>query len=58
MPQRVPASCANENLQGSLSTDHLPLGHASIATTSIDSSQELARKIEAVMGMKRRVVAV
>ena len=32
-------------------------GHASIATTSIYSSQELARKIEAVRGMKRRTVA-
>ena len=31
-------------------------GHASIATTSIYSSQELARKIEAIRGMKRRVV--
>jgi site-specific recombinase XerD len=29
-------------------------GHASIATTSIYSSQELARKIEAIRGMKRR----
>lgn len=29
-------------------------GHASIATTSIYSSQELARKIEAVRRMKRR----
>ena len=29
-------------------------GHASIATTSIYSSQELARKIAAVRGMKRR----
>ena len=31
-------------------------GHASIATTSIYSSQELARKIEAIRGMKRRAV--
>ena len=29
-------------------------GHASIATTSIYSSQELARKIQAIRGMKRR----
>ena len=29
-------------------------GHASISTTSIYSSQELARKIEAIRGMKRR----
>jgi site-specific recombinase XerD len=32
-------------------------GHASIDTTSIYSTQELARKIKAVQGMKRRVVA-
>jgi site-specific recombinase XerD len=32
-------------------------GHASIDTTSIYSTQELARKIRAVQGMKRRVVA-
>ena len=32
-------------------------GHASIATTSIYSSQELARKIEAIQGMKRRGVS-
>ena len=32
-------------------------GHASLATTSIYSTQELARKIKAVQGMKRRVVA-
>jgi site-specific recombinase XerD len=32
-------------------------GHASIDTTSIYASQELARKIKAVQGMKRRVVA-
>ena len=32
-------------------------GHASIDTTSIYSTQELARKIKAVKGMKRRVVA-
>ena len=32
-------------------------GHASIATTSIYASQELARKIEAIRGMKRRTVA-
>jgi site-specific recombinase XerD len=31
-------------------------GHASIDTTSIYSTQELARKIKAVRGMKRRVV--
>jgi site-specific recombinase XerD len=31
-------------------------GHASIDTTSIYSTQELARKIKAVQGMKRRVV--
>ena len=31
-------------------------GHASIATTSIYSSQELARKIQAIRGMKRRTV--
>ena len=31
-------------------------GHASIDTTSIYSTQELARKIRAVQGMKRRVV--
>jgi site-specific recombinase XerD len=31
-------------------------GHASIDTTSIYSTQELARKIKAVAGMKRRVV--
>jgi len=30
-------------------------GHASLATTSIYSTQELARKIKAVQGMKRRV---
>ena len=29
-------------------------GHASIATTSIYSSQELARKINAIQQMKRR----
>ena len=33
------------------------VGHASIDTTSIYSTQELARKIKAVQGMKRRVVA-
>ena len=33
-------------------------GHASIATTSIYSSQELARKIEAIRGMRRRSAAV
>jgi site-specific recombinase XerD len=33
-------------------------GHASIGTTSIYSTQELARKIKAVQGMKRRVAAV
>jgi len=32
-------------------------GHASIDTTSIYSTQELARKIKAVQGMRRRVVA-
>ena len=32
-------------------------GHASIDTTSIYSTQELARKIKAVQAMKRRVVA-
>ncbi|MES2946935.1 MAG: phage integrase family protein [Pseudomonadota bacterium] len=32
-------------------------GHASIDTTSIYATQELARKIRAVQGMKRRVVA-
>jgi site-specific recombinase XerD len=32
-------------------------GHASIDTTSIYSTQELARKIKAVQGMKRRVAA-
>ncbi len=32
-------------------------GHASIDTTSIYSTQELARKIRAVRGMKRRLVA-
>ena len=32
-------------------------GHASIDTTSIYSTQELARKIKAVHGMKRRVAA-
>jgi site-specific recombinase XerD len=32
-------------------------GHASIDTTSIYSTQELARKIKAVQGMQRRVVA-
>jgi site-specific recombinase XerD len=32
-------------------------GHASIDTTSIYSTQELARKIRAVQGMKRRVAA-
>ena len=31
-------------------------GHASIDTTSIYATQELARKIKAVQGMKRRVV--
>lgn len=31
-------------------------GHASIDTTSIYSTQELARKIKAVQGIKRRVV--
>jgi site-specific recombinase XerD len=31
------------------------VGHASIDTTSIYSTQELARKIKAVQGMKRRV---
>jgi site-specific recombinase XerD len=31
-------------------------GHASIDTTSIYSTQELARKIKAVQGMRRRVV--
>lgn len=31
-------------------------GHASIATTSIYSTQELARKIRAVQTMKRLVV--
>jgi len=30
-------------------------GHASIDTTSIYSTQELARKIKAVQGMRRRV---
>jgi site-specific recombinase XerD len=30
-------------------------GHASIDTTSIYSTQELARKIKAVQGMQRRV---
>jgi site-specific recombinase XerD len=30
-------------------------GHASLTTTSIYSTQELARKIKAVQGMKRRV---
>ena len=33
-------------------------GHASIDTTSIYSTQELARKIKAVQGMKRRVLSV
>ena len=32
-------------------------GHASIDTTSIYATQELARKIKAVRGMKRRMVA-
>ena len=32
-------------------------GHASIDTTSIYSTQELARKIRAVQGMRRRVAA-
>jgi site-specific recombinase XerD len=32
-------------------------GHASIDTTSIYSTQELARKIKAVRGMRRRVAA-
>jgi site-specific recombinase XerD len=32
-------------------------GHASIDTTSIYATQELARKIKAVQGMKRRVAA-
>jgi site-specific recombinase XerD len=32
-------------------------GHASIDTTSIYATQELARKIKAVQQMKRRVVA-
>ena len=32
-------------------------GHASIDTTSIYSTQELARKITAIQGMRRRVVA-
>ncbi|WP_342616735.1 site-specific integrase [Rhodoferax sp. GW822-FHT02A01] len=32
-------------------------GHASLTTTSIYSTQELARKIKAVQGMKRRVAA-
>jgi site-specific recombinase XerD len=32
-------------------------GHASIDTTSIYSTQELARKIKAVQGMRRRMVA-
>jgi site-specific recombinase XerD len=32
-------------------------GHASIDTTSIYSTQELARKIKAVQGMKRRAVS-
>ena len=32
------------------------VGHASIGTTSIYSTQELARKIKAVRGMKRRTV--
>jgi site-specific recombinase XerD len=31
-------------------------GHASIATTSIYSTQELARKIKAVQGTRRSVV--
>ena len=31
-------------------------GHASIDTTSIYSTQELARKIKAVQGMRRRVL--
>ena len=33
-------------------------GHASIDTTSIYSTQELARKIKAVQGMRRRVANV
>jgi len=33
-------------------------GHASISTTSIYSSQELARKVQAIRGMKRRAVPV
>jgi site-specific recombinase XerD len=33
------------------------LGHLSIATTTIYSTQELARKIKAVQGMKRRVLS-
>ncbi len=32
-------------------------GHVNIATTSIYSNQDLARKIEAIRGMKRRTVA-
>ncbi len=32
-------------------------GHASIDTTSIYSTQELAHKIKAVQGMRRRVAA-
>jgi len=33
-------------------------GHASIDTTSIYSMQELARKIKAVQGMRRKVLAL
>jgi len=33
-------------------------GHASIDTTSIYSTQELARKIKAVAGMRRKVLAL
>ena len=33
-------------------------GHASIDTTSIYSMQELARKIKAVAGMRRKVLAL
>ena len=32
-------------------------GHASLTTTSIYSTQELARKVKAIQGMKRRVLA-
>jgi integrase len=32
-------------------------GHASIDTTSIYSTHELARKIRAIQGMKKRVAA-